>query len=146
MRYLLAMGIVKEPLQYGTPQGFLCAGILEQSMGARNRVGIGLSYRPAKLHSLAELIHWNLFLGFRKFKNTISGFCALGSALPVGFQWVPARLLGNSSLFRVACFLPGPEIYKCRLVQASAVLNQLYEGDDGQSSPNLKNEYQLKVH
>jgi hypothetical protein len=23
-----------------------CAGILEQSMGARNRVGIGLSYRP----------------------------------------------------------------------------------------------------
>jgi hypothetical protein len=36
--------------------------------------------------------------------------------------------------------------YKCRLVQASAVLNQLYEGDDGQSSPNLKNEYQLKVH
>jgi hypothetical protein len=25
------------------------AGILEQSMGARNRVGIGLSYRPARL-------------------------------------------------------------------------------------------------
>ncbi len=24
------------------------AGILEQSMGARNRVGIGLSYRPAR--------------------------------------------------------------------------------------------------
>jgi hypothetical protein len=28
------------------------AGILEQSMGARNRVGIGLSYRPAMLHKL----------------------------------------------------------------------------------------------
>ncbi len=27
--------------------------ILEQSMGARNREGIGLSYRPAKLHRLA---------------------------------------------------------------------------------------------
>ncbi len=27
-----------------------CAGILEQSMGARNRGGIGLSYRPARLH------------------------------------------------------------------------------------------------
>jgi hypothetical protein len=25
------------------------AGILKQSMGARNRVGIGLSYRPARL-------------------------------------------------------------------------------------------------
>jgi hypothetical protein len=39
-----------------------CAGILEQSMGARNRVGIGLSYRPARLHRLAELIPWNRFL------------------------------------------------------------------------------------
>jgi hypothetical protein len=28
----------------------------EQSKGARNRVGIGLSYRPARLHRLAELI------------------------------------------------------------------------------------------
>jgi hypothetical protein len=26
------------------------AGISKQSMGARNRVGIGLSYRPARLH------------------------------------------------------------------------------------------------
>ncbi len=34
-----------------------------QSMGARNRVGIGLSYRPARLHSLAELVPWNRFLG-----------------------------------------------------------------------------------
>jgi hypothetical protein len=31
------------------------AGIFKQSMGARNRVGIGLSYRPARLHRLAEL-------------------------------------------------------------------------------------------
>jgi hypothetical protein len=29
------------------------AGILEQSMGARNREGIGLSYRLARLHRLA---------------------------------------------------------------------------------------------
>ncbi len=28
-------------------------------MGARNRVGKGLSYRPARLHRLAELISWN---------------------------------------------------------------------------------------
>jgi hypothetical protein len=33
-----------------------CAGILEQSMGARNRVGIELSYRPARLHGLADSI------------------------------------------------------------------------------------------
>jgi hypothetical protein len=39
------------------------AGILEQSIGARNLVGIVLSYRPARLHGLAELIPWNRFLG-----------------------------------------------------------------------------------
>jgi hypothetical protein len=31
------------------------AGILQQSMGVRNRVGIGLSYRPARLHRLGAL-------------------------------------------------------------------------------------------
>ncbi len=37
------------------------AGIFKQSMGARNRVGIGLSYRPARLH---RLVGWrNKFLG-----------------------------------------------------------------------------------
>jgi hypothetical protein len=39
------------------------AGIIEQSMGARNGVGIGLSNRPARLHSLAKSIPWNRFLG-----------------------------------------------------------------------------------
>jgi hypothetical protein len=34
------------------------AGIFKQSMGARNRVGIGLSHRPARLHRLAEFIPW----------------------------------------------------------------------------------------
>jgi hypothetical protein len=32
-------------------------------MGARHRVGIGLSYRPTTLHRLAELMPWNRFLG-----------------------------------------------------------------------------------
>jgi hypothetical protein len=32
------------------------AGILEQSIGARNRVGIGLSYLPASLNRLAESV------------------------------------------------------------------------------------------
>jgi hypothetical protein len=40
-----------------------CAGIFKQSMGARNRFGIGLSYRPDRLHRLAELIPWSRFLG-----------------------------------------------------------------------------------
>jgi hypothetical protein len=43
-----------------------CTGIFKQSIGARNRVGIGLSYRPARLHRLAELIPWNRFLGSLK--------------------------------------------------------------------------------
>jgi hypothetical protein len=44
------------------------AGIFKQSMGAGNRVGIGLwlSYRPARLHSLAELVPWNRLLGSLK--------------------------------------------------------------------------------
>jgi hypothetical protein len=40
----------------------LRARIFKQSMGARNRGGIGLSYRPARLHRLAEFIHGNRFL------------------------------------------------------------------------------------
>jgi hypothetical protein len=39
----------------GTISPSNCAGILKQSVGARNQVGIGLSYRPARLHSLADL-------------------------------------------------------------------------------------------
>ncbi len=37
-------------------------GFFNHSMRARNRVGIGLSYRPARLHRLAEMIPWNRFL------------------------------------------------------------------------------------
>ncbi len=46
------------------------AGILVQSMGVRNRVGIGSSYWRAKRHRLADSISWNWFLGSLKFKNT----------------------------------------------------------------------------
>jgi hypothetical protein len=45
------------------------AGIFRQSMGARNRVGIGLSYRPARPHKLAEWIPWNRFLGSLKIRS-----------------------------------------------------------------------------
>jgi hypothetical protein len=43
--------------------GNLSLEFLKKSMGARHRVGIGLSYRPARLHRLAELMPWNRFLG-----------------------------------------------------------------------------------
>jgi hypothetical protein len=35
------------------------AGIFKKSMGARHREGIRFSYRPARLHRLAEFIPWN---------------------------------------------------------------------------------------
>jgi hypothetical protein len=41
----------------------ILAGIFKESKGARNRGGIGLSYRPATLHWLPESIPWNRFLG-----------------------------------------------------------------------------------
>jgi hypothetical protein len=47
-------------------QNWFSAGIWEQSMGARNRVGIGLSYRPARLHRLAKSVPSNRFLGLLK--------------------------------------------------------------------------------
>jgi hypothetical protein len=38
------------------PAYVACAGILNISIGPRNRVGIWLAYRPAKLHRLVESI------------------------------------------------------------------------------------------
>ncbi len=40
----------------GRRRDWTCTEILEKSMGAMNRVGIGLSYRPARLHRLPEPI------------------------------------------------------------------------------------------
>jgi hypothetical protein len=51
---------------------FFCAWILEQFMGDSYRIGIGLSYRAARLHLQAESIPWKRFLGSLNFKNTIS--------------------------------------------------------------------------
>jgi hypothetical protein len=52
------------PINRITARPTTCAGIFKQSIGARNRVGIGLSYRSARLHSLAESIPRNKFLVF----------------------------------------------------------------------------------
>ncbi len=63
-------GHINMYLLYGSSIPIYSAGIFKQSMGARNRVGKGLSYRPARLHMLAELIPCNRFLGSLKFKNS----------------------------------------------------------------------------
>ncbi len=39
--------------------------------GYRSRVGIGLAYRPARLHRLVKSVPWNRFLAPSKFKNTV---------------------------------------------------------------------------
>jgi hypothetical protein len=46
-----------------TVRPYIRAGIFNKSMGARHRGGIGFSYRPARLHRLAEFIPWNQFQG-----------------------------------------------------------------------------------
>jgi hypothetical protein len=55
----------KTAIKKGRITSFLLsrAGIFKKSMGARHRVGIGLLYRPARLHRLAEFIPWNRFRG-----------------------------------------------------------------------------------
>jgi hypothetical protein len=47
-----------------------CAGIFIQFVGAGNRVGIGLSYWPVRLHRLAEMIPWYRFLAFFEEKKS----------------------------------------------------------------------------
>jgi hypothetical protein len=49
------------PLHTLTPPPPKSVNFLTIYMGARNRVEIGLSYRPARLRRLAELIPWNRF-------------------------------------------------------------------------------------
>ncbi len=61
VHYTLYSTMDADGLMYGSvgPRGWnfkellrskLCTGVLKKSMGARNRVGIGLSFRSARLH------------------------------------------------------------------------------------------------
>ncbi len=62
------------------------AGIFKQSTGARNRVGIELSNRPARLHRLAEFVPWNRFLcSINVYKYGLS------SSTRNHFIWSPIR-------------------------------------------------------
>jgi hypothetical protein len=70
-----------------------CAVILEQSMGARNLVGIGLSYPPARLHRLAESIPWNRFLGSLKVKKNRLRYRGIqGSELNLVWKYIQSIL------------------------------------------------------
>ncbi len=73
------------------------AGIFKQSMGALNRVGIGLSYRPARLHSLAELVPWIRFLGSLKVQK-------LGLRIKT-LLWHEFRQLTTDCLFTCITFI-----------------------------------------
>ncbi len=68
--YLLCGWTTADKMPYfrGANKTVLCRNF-KQSMGARNRVGIGLSYRPARRHKLAESIPWNLVLGSRLYSG-----------------------------------------------------------------------------
>ncbi len=99
------------------------AGIFKQSMGANNRVGIGLLYRPARLHRLAELILWNRFLcslkvlsiGFRE--RWSLGLLKLTQMWTLGVHvkgvlpwWVPwVRRAGTTDFFPALSALVIPE-------------------------------------
>jgi hypothetical protein len=54
------------------------AGILE-FMGARNQVGTGLSYRPARVHRLSDSIPWNRLLGSL-------------NVYKLGLRWLPSSM------------------------------------------------------
>jgi hypothetical protein len=59
--------------------------------GAMNQIGMKLTYRPARLHRLAELIPWNRFLGSLKFGlSTI-----IPRLLDVRFVFPLTRILDN---------------------------------------------------
>ncbi len=85
------------PHLHGSYSSLFCARTLEQSMGARNRVVIGLSYRPARLHRLAESIP-----GIRK--NLKYCLCFLHSFSLSSFS-IPPFLTPSLSLFFLPSFL-----------------------------------------
>jgi hypothetical protein len=63
------------------------AGIFKKSLGARKRGGIGFSYRPARLHRLAEFITWNRFLGLHKRLKIRAQLWTIKSLFHVSYFW-----------------------------------------------------------
>ncbi len=78
-----------------------CADILEQSMGARNWVRIGLLYRPAELNRLAESIPWIQLLHSLKFKNTALSWFLFHGMVQNGIPRVYLYFLLHEKEFRL---------------------------------------------
>jgi hypothetical protein len=81
------------------------ARTLEKSMVARNRVGIGLSYRPARPHRLKESIPWNRYLGsLNVYKFGLRKFFKIAEILGLSFSFYglykasPSMLYSNVNL------------------------------------------------
>jgi hypothetical protein len=86
------------------------AGILEQSMGARNRVAIGLSYPPTRLHRLVESIPGLL----KSLKYRLSCFslkCVTTTFAPTFFL-----IVFFSQFLNVEQCLNFRTVYGCRVV------------------------------
>jgi hypothetical protein len=79
-------------------------------MGARNRVGIWLSYRPARLQRLAELIPWNRFLGslnVYKFRLSSMEMASFSRSVMIVFS---ARRLAKGGVARPPSFILTPRL------------------------------------
>ncbi len=72
-----------------------CAGILEQSMGARNRVGIGLSYRHASLQYIA----WRNQTAFCVHSQGQNLRCRFLKRFLKGLSLLISNLIGSSKTF-----------------------------------------------
>jgi hypothetical protein len=118
-------------------------GIFKQSVGPWKRVEIWLSYRPARLHSLAELVPWNRFLGSLKFKK-------LGSwQTEVWLEWKAVHsILGMGGMGRLFNLISRLHVCLSHLNRNSVgltrdVVRQLYTATHGteDQTPLLMSSY-----
>jgi NAD(P)-dependent dehydrogenase (short-subunit alcohol dehydrogenase family) len=89
-------------------------------MGARHGVGIGLLYRPARLHRLAEFIPWNRFRGpihVQKYQLCTAWLNPGALSLPQGWNAVIETNLTGT-------FLMSREVYRQHFGQhGGAIVN-----------------------
>jgi hypothetical protein len=100
------------------------AGILEQSMGAGNRVEIELSCLPARLHWPAESIPWNWFL-----ETVFLNFCGAQESIPPAYVANLADRYDNlHRLFKNSCIGLLKRLKLPSLIAFLAMSSQLEQG------------------
>ncbi len=92
-------------------------------MGTRNRVGIGLPYRPARLQRLTELVPWNQFLGSLKVKKFGLGIPDTLRCAGAGASCVYSLLAAKKMGWRMRATETNPTNY--RLAARNVETNQL---------------------